>query len=454
MGRLTAILRELQPAGFGLGLFLALLLAGATTPVMAQSCPPQHASGSVAELVDYLGDAPQPAAAQEDVAQETASNDRKCLECHMDAGRLISMVKSPEAPPEDGCASAPSRPPFLGYFVNEAYPASEHNKKGCVSCHGGNPDASDMTAHNNMVDANATCVECHEEQTTHFATSLHNSLSGMAHALKLRSGEENFAALDHMWQNDCASCHAECSDCHLTLPEAVGGGLIRGHEFLKRAPMEDSCALCHGSRAGGEYLGLHEGIAPDVHFEEGMHCVDCHKNNLHGDGTVYENRWQVAGRAQCTDCHKWQLDAGIDMHTVEHSDVSCQVCHAQEYQNCFDCHAGEEDGAYFRRAGAKQLMLKFGRNTVEGYPYGFVTLRNNPVARHSFDYLGTDLLPDFDAHPTWKTAAPHNIRKRPPQAGSCWNCHLNDELFLSPRDLDPAGAAANSGSTLEPRRIE
>ena len=425
-----------------------MLLPVCWSPAIALNCQLQISDRVISEIIEYL-DPIDPTAAPTEL-----SDDENCLACHGDAGRLIGMVRSPEAPPEDGCASAPSRPAFLGYFVNEAFPASLHNKLGCTSCHQGDSTATDMTAHQGMTDANKTCAECHDDQVRTFPSSLHNSLSGMARALELRSGAENLATLDHMWQNDCATCHAECSDCHLSLPEAVGGGLIRGHEFLVRAPMEDGCALCHGSRAGGEYLGQHDGIAPDIHFEAGMHCLDCHKNDLHGDGTVYPTRWHVAGRAQCTDCHEALPTAGINMHTSEHNDVACQVCHAQRYQNCFDCHTGEEDGEYFRRAGSKELLLKFGHNTVEGYPYGFVTLRNNPVSRHSFDYLGEDLLPNFDVHPTWKTAAPHNIRLRPSQAGSCWNCHLNDELFLAPDDLDAEGATSNSEVTLTPRRIE
>jgi thiosulfate/3-mercaptopyruvate sulfurtransferase len=242
--------------------------------------------------------------------------------------------------------------------------------------------------------------------------------------------------------------HADCGDCHLSLPDAVGGGLIKGHTVMARAPMEDSCALCHGSRAGGEYLGHFEGIEPDIHFEAGMHCLDCHKNDLHGDGRLYQTRWQVAGRAQCTDCHKPETQAAIPGHDDQHADVACQVCHAQPYQNCFDCHTGEEDGRYFRRAGAKELLLKLGKNTDPDYPFGVVTLRNNPVARESFAYLGEGLLPGFDDHPTWKTAAPHNIRRITAQNAKCENCHADPDLFLNPGDLDPDGAAANSGSIL------
>ncbi|KQI70700.1 hypothetical protein AN191_16695 [Loktanella sp. 5RATIMAR09] len=374
-----------------------------------------------------------------------------CIACHSNAGFLMGAVTPPEAPPEDGCAAAPSRPAFLNAFVRPGFPDSLHGQIGCVACHGGDDSASDAAAaHSGMTDANATCASCHADQAERHETSLHGTLSGMAHALRLRSGDENFHTLDPMWQADCASCHADCSDCHVTLPQAVGGGLLSGHEFFGRPPMDLTCASCHGSRAGAEYLGLHEGIAADVHFEAGMHCVDCHTNDLHGDGTLYETRWQVEGRAQCTDCHAALPNRSVPAHMTGHDDVSCQVCHAQPYQGCFDCHSGEEDGAYFRRAGSKSLDLTIGRNTAEGYPYGFVTLRSNPVARDSFDHFGAGLLPHFDDYPTWKTAAPHNIRRVTEQNRTCAGCHDNPDLYLSPADLDPEGAAANINATVPP----
>lgn len=386
--------------------------------------------------------APEPAEQASDAA---TAGDENCLTCHANAGLLMGLVTAPEAPPEDGCASAPSRPHFLGAFVNAEFTQSLHGQLGCVACHGGDDTTTDFTsAHADMRSANESCADCHADIVELHETSLHKTLSGMAHALKLRSGEENFATLDPMWQADCQTCHTDCSDCHLTLPNAVGGGLIKGHEFLRRAPMEDSCALCHGSRAGAEYLGQFEGIEPDIHFEKGMHCLDCHRNDLHGDGNVYTSRWQVEGRAQCTDCHLALPNTNVAAHNTAHEDVACQVCHAQPYQNCFDCHTGETDGAYFRSAGSKELLIKFGRNTAEGYPHDIVTLRNNPVARDSFDHFGTELMPDFDAHPTWKTAAPHNIRRITPQNQSCSSCHDDESLYLAPADIDADDAAANT----------
>ena len=376
--------------------------------------------------------------------------DQGCLSCHSNAGFLMSSVTPPEAPPEDGCASAPNRPAFLNSFVRPDFPQSLHGSIGCVNCHGGDDTATDFeTAHAGQTDANATCSTCHAEISARHKTSLHGKLNGMAEALRLRSGKENFHTLDPMWQADCASCHAACSDCHITLPKAVGGGLILGHDFLGTPPMEETCATCHGSRAGGEYLGQHEGLEPDVHFEAGMHCINCHTNDLHGDGNTYQTRWPVEGRAQCTDCHAALPNDTVKAHRSNHDDLSCQTCHSQPYQNCFSCHTGEEDGAYFRRAGAKSLDLKIGSNTAKGYPYGIVTLRNNPVARDSFDHFGAGLLPHFDDYPTWKTAAPHNIRRVTEQNRTCAACHANPDVFLAPDDLDPKGAAANADVILE-----
>ena len=386
-------------------------------------------------------------------AVDLVGEDGSCLSCHNNAGHLMQAVKPSAAPPEDGCAVAPSRPAFLNAFVNSEFTATVHGKIGCTGCHGGDAAALEKReAHTSMKVAESDCANCHSEQAELHNTSLHNTMNGMAHALKLRSGEDNYHKLGTVWSNDCASCHAGCSDCHLTLPTAVGGGLIKGHAFFKRPPMKDTCAVCHGSRAGAEYLGQWQGYEPDVHNEAGMHCLDCHKNDLHGDGQTYANRWQVTGRPQCTDCHAVLPNKTAEAHDVKHQDVSCQVCHAQPYQNCFSCHTSMKEGEYQRRAGHKRLDFKIGLNTVPGYPYSIVTLRNNPVVRNSFDHFGEKLLPHFDDYPTWKTAAPHNIRRVTKHNRNCDSCHGQENLFLQESDLEPHSSAANKNIIMPPAR--
>ena len=368
-----------------------------------------------------------------------------CLECHSNAGHMMQTVKPKEMSSDDGCAVAPSRPAFLNAFVNKDFNSSTHGKLGCTGCHGGDAkEVEQEKAHLEMVSAESKCVNCHSDIVKLHSTSLHGTLSGMSHALKLRTGEDNFHKLSTVWNNDCKSCHGGCADCHITLPKAVGGGLLKGHEFLKRPPMKETCAACHGSRAGAEYLGTLEGVEPDVHFEAGMHCLDCHKNDLHGDGTTYTSRWDVKGRAQCTDCHDALPNNSTPQHNALHKNASCQVCHAQPYQNCYGCHAEMKDGHYVRKTSRKSIDFKIGKNTLKESLNEFATVRNNPVSRDSFEHFGKNLMPNFDKYPTWKTIAPHNIRRITPQNKSCKNCHGNKKLFLQKEDLDENGSKANN----------
>ena len=174
-----------------------------------------------------------------------------------------------------------------------------------------------------------------------------------------------------------------------------------------------------------------------------MHCLDCHKNDLHGDGTTYTSRWDVKGRAQCTDCHDALPNNSTSQHNDLHKNVSCQVCHAQPYQNCFGCHTQMKDGKYIRKTTHKSIDFKIGKSTLKDSLYEYTTLRSNPVARDSFENFGKNLMPNFDEHPTWKTIASHNIKRVTPQNRSCKNCHGNKKLFLQKEDLDENGSKAN-----------
>lgn len=41
----------------------------------------------------------------------------------------------------------------------------------------------------------------------------------------------------------------------------------------------------------------------DIHFERGMHCIDCHfLQDVHGDGHVYSTNWDTI-EIECEDCH-------------------------------------------------------------------------------------------------------------------------------------------------------
>lgn len=144
-----------------------------------------------------------------------------------------------------------------------------------------------------------------------------------------------------------------CTGCHMTyaddgLSQSADPTINkftaphpRKHE-LTLSPPTEQCTHCHyrGGRIGISYQGYREkpgqgltpphvdvlGVAlhahdanfyltdedntndwdetpPDVHFEAGMHCVDCHTlDDVHGDGHIYADT-QCAVSSECTDCH-------------------------------------------------------------------------------------------------------------------------------------------------------
>lgn len=144
-----------------------------------------------------------------------------------------------------------------------------------------------------------------------------------------------------------------CTACHMAYQES---GLYLGddpwidrqtvphasrHELV-RYPPTSACTTCHyrGGRIGASFQGYREGAGAgldppglevlgralhghdaafyvadedgsndfdetpaDVHFEAGMHCVDCHSGaDVHGDGHLYADT-QCAVSTSCEDCH-------------------------------------------------------------------------------------------------------------------------------------------------------
>ncbi len=159
---------------------------------------------------------------------------------------------------------------------------------------------------------------------------------------------------DDQWRKFCSRCHlwyqrdegrsahgAGCAGCHMlsdgdgrylgediALPRG-GVGYSAVHRITTAIPV-NQCLRCHnrsgriamsyqglmesegygtpfrnGAPRGGELAGGRStyGLAPDVHWEKGMHCIDCHTgNDTMGDGTIYE-RMRDQVEIRCPDCH-------------------------------------------------------------------------------------------------------------------------------------------------------
>lgn len=344
-------------------------------------------------------------------------------------------------------------------FVSDAdFIASVHNTPNCIGCHSGVGGTDDKAAaHAGVVgdptlDPMPACGACHNDIVKTSETSLHFAINGYDTALTDRGADFDNSAMAEAFDNHCTECHTTCGQCHVSRPAYADGGLIKGHQFKKVASISLTCLGCHGGRVGPEYQGKNEGIQGDVHwFKGGMPCLTCHDvTQYHGDGTEYAHRYDGPISPNCVDCHP-DVESGQDgvaQHMLHGEKVACQVCHsAGAYKTCYGCHVGKDDqGLPYRKTDPTSFEFKIGLNPdpSEDRPWEYVLLRHVPVARDTFAFYGEDLLPNFDAVPTWKYTTPHNIQRITSQNQECNNCHGQSDLFLTADDVLPDELEANS----------
>ena len=372
-----------------------------------------------------------------------------CEKCHTDYA-LLKAVHAPDTdPPVGGCGGeAPHYAPYDRVYMGgegyESFMTETHYQVGCTSCHNGNGTANDKNlahsgdfiSHPSMF-AEDKCSSCHSEIVSNFPTSLHNG-TGQKRKVALRSGLSGPQDFDQLpahqiegYNKNCATCHASCGDCHTVRPPIAGGGLSKGHAFTKTPDMVQTCVACHTSRGGHAYLGVASGTQPDVHLTKmGYDCLDCHSGSeMHGSGTMVEQRYAYDKLPQCTDCHTSSATSNT-YHSMHYDDFNCQVCHSQDYNNCGSCHIGG--------TGARvpsYLGFKIAANPMPDLKPGFkfTLVRRTLAAPDNWMEYGVEEYADFDSQPTYNYTSPHNIlkwtsRTTVPQGASCaTNCHVRNE---------------------------
>lgn len=332
-----------------------------------------------------------------------------------------------------------------------------HGALACQDCHGGDPKETDFTkAHHKVVrdpsyPAPGACAECHD--VDHYQTSLHASIAPIKQSIMNRAKDDPSvkAKLNTAFNNHCASCHSSCGQCHISRPSSVGGGLMAGHAYEKRAQVKETCTACHGSRVGKEYFGEGKNCKPDIHRQKAfMKCSKCHTaEELHGQGKTPKDRYHAAGLPQCRDCHeKVFTEPGPyqTVHLQHEKKASCQVCHAQPYTNCFSCHVKmDKQGQKYYEVKAHRTDFKIGLNPdrTDRRPEKFVVLRHVPIDQDTFKHYVDQALTNFDRVPTWKPASPHNIRRKTDQNAECNHCHGQKRLFLRENDVEERYRKAN-----------
>ena len=314
----------------------------------------------------------------------------------------------------------------------------------CSDCHGGNPDVKTKAgAHEGFnkrpSDSIELCAGCHPDEASHYETSLHYTTAGFRNGVMDRFSEEDLAKFDEkVFEQSCRNCHAACGDCHVKSPivSGVNLGLINGHDFVKKDESK-TCALCHGGRVYSEFVGDYSGT-PDVHYQKGMLCADCHTaDEMHGDGTEYDGRRDVATRPQCINCHPASASSSnsAEAHEYHQSNLSCTACHTSgEYRNCQNCHVGE---------GATSFpALVLGKNPRN--PEQVTTLRLIPTVRTTFEKAGIEQK-SFDTLPNWWDTVPHMTKKRTDRTRDCATCHSEGTYYITEDMFPEGGSKANEG---------
>lgn len=270
---------------------------------------------------------------------------------------LAARQAAPSPAPIDGCARCHADVRGL---------EASHQALGCAACHLGDRAARDAAAAHaglvlipgNDADVDRTCgaAGCHPEMPPRMRNSIMSTMNGVVSVDRWVFGEQptptartplaglgaSSPAELHL-RNLCASCHLTavkrqwgpigeqsrgggCNACHLryaaeALAQLDAGQHRTTHPQLRARPTRAHCFGCH-SRSGRvslSYEGWRESddggartladgrllarAVPDVHFERGLECVDCHGSwEVMGEGTYALHREDQAEVA-CADCH-------------------------------------------------------------------------------------------------------------------------------------------------------
>ncbi len=209
---------------------------------------------------------------------------------------------------------------------------------------------------------------CHAKQTKWVKSSLMATNLGITTTLtsywgeehrpltveELKKGTESSPAMSY-FRKLCGSCHlwfprhrfpgflaqkgGGCTACHLKALEVKPDPTGRVHPQIRRWPPMENCVRCHNrsGRIGLSYQGLYENegygtpleegdfagdqledgrfvshLSPDIHYEKGLICSDCHtQHETMGDGKV-RTHWEQQVEVRCTTCHgSRELQAAI-----------------------------------------------------------------------------------------------------------------------------------------------
>ena len=246
--------------------------------------------GSVMIAVALLGT--QPVLALEQVQNQAAERDAKCVKCH---SRGLKKKL------EDG-ESMSLKVDVDGFAI------SAHNVIGCTGCHrdlakGKHPSRKPIASrHEYALQQNETCRQCHASLHEDYASSIHASLV------------------------DAGSHDAPmCSDCHS--PHTIQSDIV-----YQRASGEP-CSSCHQD--------VFQAYEASVHGKAHNHgntifsaevkapvCADCH--SAHGVSAVASTGYLVSTCMECHQAAQQAHDQWLPNAPMHLKSVGCAACHSPD----------------------------------------------------------------------------------------------------------------------------
>jgi hypothetical protein len=261
----------------------------------------------------------------------------------------------------------------------------------------------------------------------------------------------------------CTACHMVYADDGVS--QSADPALRAGspphpikHELTKAIPSQQ-CMHCHyrGGRIGPSYMGYRESggggfnppnfdslgqalhghdadfyivdeevdndfdeTPPDVHFEAGMHCIDCHTvRDVHGDGRLYADT-ENAVEIECEDCH-----GTADRETTMITRRGTRLTHLSK----------DEDGIWLTgKVSGERLKVTQISESLAGADHGSQLFKEMGRDEDGFSHL--DRMECYACHSAW--------------IPTCFGCHVEVDLSKTQRSL--VGGRTTPGSVVGSRR--
>ena len=259
----------------------------------------------------------------------------------------------------------------------------------------------------------------------------------------------------------CAACHTPYNDrgtydgLDPTIPRDQFGHPSK-HVLTTVIPSRH-CLHCHNrsGREGTSYVGLMESafygtpyvngtfgapylmggrymyrMVPDIHYEKGMHCIDCHTSTeIMGTGEVHTKMYQQL-EIRCEDCHGTYTSPPKGMKVKEGSLAEFTATFNPNYS----VEPGDTVGVTSRGTPIPNLKLEKGKwylySKVTGKRYKVPVITGNP--RHNFRCQ--DKLECYSCHSRW--------------APMCYGCH---DILRSGSQYDYIAKKRKRGRWIERR---